>query len=252
MFDGKVRPQFLTADGSRSVPALTGSEMAEVDRLAVEVYQLGILQMMENAGRSLALQALEMARPRPFQATILVGPGGNGGGGLSCARHLHNHGVRVSFVLAQLPGEMRPAAVNQLQILQSAGLKPVPDPDAAKAISQADIVIDALLGYGLAGPPLGRIADLIQLANDSGAAVLALDLPSGLDATSAERPGQVIHPTRTLTLALPKTGLRGVPGRLFLADIGIPYELYQSLGIQTPALFDGQFAFELDPAGRAA
>jgi NAD(P)H-hydrate epimerase len=248
MIDTTDRPQFLAADGSRAIPAVSADEMREVDRLAVEVFQLGVLQMMENAGRSLALQASEMAGRRPFRAAILVGPGGNGGGGLSCARHLHNHGVEAAYVLAQPPEEMRSAAVNQLRTLQTAGLKPVSEPDAARVISQADVVIDALLGYGLSGAPRRRVADLIQLANASGKAVLALDLPSGLNATSGDHPGQVIHPARTLTLALPKLGLRDVEGRLFLADIGIPPELFGKLGIQTPPLFNGQYAFELDPS----
>ena len=248
MIDRPDRPCFLAADGSRAIPAVSADEMREVDRLAVEVYQLGVLQMMENAGRSLALQASEMAGGRSFNAAILVGPGGNGGGGLSCARHLHNYGVEAAYVLAQPPEEMRPAAVNQLRTLQTAGLMPVPENDAASVISQADVVIDALLGYGLSGAPRRRVAHLIQLANASGNAVLALDLPSGLHATSGEHPGVVIHPTRTLTLALPKLGLRGVEGRLFLADIGIPYELFGMIGIQTPALFNGQYMFELDPS----
>jgi NAD(P)H-hydrate epimerase len=67
--------------------------------------------------------------------------------------------------------------------------------------------------------------------------VLSLDVPSGLDATTGEAPGLVVHPERTLTLALPKTGLINVEGELYLADIGIPPELYHHLGLSFEPFF---------------
>ena len=68
--------------------------------------------------------------------------------------------------------------------------------------------------------------------------VLSLDVPSGLDATTGEAPGPVVCPERTLTLALPKTGLWGLPGELYLADIGIPPEVYQRLGLSFELPFE--------------
>lgn len=83
----------------------------------------------------------------------------------------------------------------------------------------------------------GRTAELIELCNTSARRVLSLDVPSGLNATTGEAPGAVIRPDRTLTLALPKTGLARVPGDLYLADIGIPREVYVQLGIAVGAVF---------------
>jgi NAD(P)H-hydrate epimerase len=67
--------------------------------------------------------------------------------------------------------------------------------------------------------------------------VLSLDVPSGLDATTGDVPGVVVQPERTLTLALPKTGLGALAGELYLADIGIPREVYHPLGLSFPPFY---------------
>jgi NAD(P)H-hydrate epimerase len=169
---------------------------------------------------------------------ILAGSGGNGGGGLCCARHLHNRGLEVCLILSKDPGELAGAARAQLDILRAAGLCPLAPPRAQAALSRARIVVDALIGYSLRGAPRGRAAELIRACNAHASRVLSLDLPSGLDATTGETPGAVVRPERTLTLALPKTGLRHAPGGpghgagdLYLADIGIPPEVYARLDI---------------------
>jgi NAD(P)H-hydrate epimerase len=95
----------------------------------------------------------------------------------------------------------------------------------------ASLVIDGLIGYSLSGPPRGNFAMLIDWANRAAAPVLALDVPSGLDATSGTVWEPCIRATATMTLALPKRGLlargaRGAVGELYLADIGVPPQLY--------------------------
>jgi NAD(P)H-hydrate epimerase len=106
--------------------------------------------------------------------------------------------------------------------------------------------VDALVGYSLRGAPRGKGAELIALCNQHAARVLSLDVPSGLDATTGEAPGVIVRPERTLTLALPKTGLQGVPGDLYLADIGIPPELYHGLGLPTAPLFEERYWIRLE------
>jgi NAD(P)H-hydrate repair Nnr-like enzyme with NAD(P)H-hydrate epimerase domain len=106
---GKDAMVFRTEDGI-VVPAVTAEQMREMDRIAVEEFGLGILQMMENAGRSLALNVMEMLDSAEGEVTVLVGPGGNGGGGLCCARHLHNRGFKVWVLLDRenvLPSAVR-------------------------------------------------------------------------------------------------------------------------------------------------
>ncbi len=228
------------------VPAVTAEQMREVDRIAMEEFGLGILQMMENAGRNLAENVMDMLGGARGEVTVLAGSGGNGGGGLCCARHLHNRGFRVWVVLSKEAAILSGAARNQLQILQSAGVQPVDPSQAEDVIRRAQIVVDALIGYSLRGTPQGRAAELIELCNLHAARVLSLDVPSGLDATTGEAPGPVVHPERTLTLALPKTGLQRVPGDLYLADIGIPPEVYHRLGLSFELPFGERYWIRLE------
>lgn len=220
-----------------AVPAVTAEEMREVDRIAMEDFGLGILQMMENAGRNLAQNVMDMLGDNAGEITVLAGAGGNGGGGLCCARHLHNRGFQVHLVLDRDAAALRNAAAHQIQILRAAGLQPVAPDEAEASISRADLVVDALIGYSLRGAPRGRVAELIALCNRHAARVLSLDVPSGLNATTGETPGVVVQPERTLTLALPKIGLLGLPGDLYLADIGIPPEVYGQLGLSYQSPF---------------
>jgi len=221
---------FRTEEGI-VVPAVTAEQMREVDRIAVEEFGLGILQMMENAGRNLAENMLDMLDGVRGEVMVLAGAGGNGGGGLCCARHLHNRGFKVWVVLDRDPRMLRGAAANQLNVLQAAGLQPADPTEASELMRRSQIVVDALIGYSLRGAPQGKAAELIDLCNQYAARVLSLDVPSGLDATTGATPGLVVRPERTLTLALPKTGLTDVEGELYLADIGIPLEVYHRLGL---------------------
>ncbi len=235
---------FWTNEGI-SVPAVTAEQMREVDRIAMEDFGLGILQMMENAGRNLAENVWDMLEATTGEVTILAGGGGNGGGGLCCARHLHNRGFQVNVILDREPSALGGAAAAQFRIVQAAGLQPVQLEETEAALRRADLVVDALIGYSLHGAPRGRAAELIALCNASASRVLALDVPSGLDATTGETPGVVIHAERTLTLALPKTGLRSIRGDLFVADIGIPPEVYLSLRLSFDPFFEDRYWIRL-------
>ena len=101
-----------------------------------------------------------------------------------------------------------------------------------------DLLIDGLIGYGLEGHPRDRIATMIRDANNSGRPILAVDLPSGMNATTGERYDPCIKATSTVTLALPKTGFLA-PGNsdyfgdLYIADISIPRNIYKQFGQRT-------------------
>jgi NAD(P)H-hydrate epimerase len=215
-------------------------QMAEVDRLMIEEYGILLIQMMENAGRNLAEQARRMLGGcvTDRRIVVLCGAGNNGGGGMVAARHLHNRGANVSVKLVADPARLKDVPAHQWRILQVIDLASQADPDLA----HADLIIDAMIGYGLTGNPRGDIAEWIERANASGHPILALDTPSGLDTTSGI-PGQpCIRATATLTLALPKMGLlrgqsRPFVGDLYLADISVPPELYRRLGIEIGPLF---------------
>ena len=213
-----------------AVPALTTEQMRAVDHVMVEDLHIELVQMMENAGRSLAELAIIRFSPRSL--TILAGPGGNGGGGLVAARHLANRGCQVQVVLTE-PGHLTPVPAHQADILARMGVT------IASRPATADLIIDAMIGYSLRGDPAGAAAQLITWANDQAAPVLALDTPSGLDLTTGTAANPAVWAAATLTLALPKVGLLDAPnvGELYLADISVPPLVYQRMGIPVPELF---------------
>lgn len=202
--------------------------MVEVDRVAVEDTGPNLLQMMENAGRGLAQQTLSSLGGAWQGANIVVlaGGGGNGGGGICGARHLVNRGLQVRLCLAT-PDRLGGEASWQRHIFQASSGQEVDIDTLLGSNEPVDIILDALIGYSLQGAPQGNALRLIQWANGADAPILALDVPSGVNATTGEASGEYIKARWTLTLALPKTGL--LPDRtgdLILADIGIPPGAY--------------------------
>jgi NAD(P)H-hydrate epimerase len=221
--------------------------MREVDRLMMEEMGINLLQMMENAGRALALQArlLMAGDARRKGVVVLAGPGGNGGGGLTAARRLASWGADVRVFLGAASGAFQGVPRHQLDILHQLGL-PVVEPAAATGLDQAlvaaDVVLDALIGYSLHGAPREPIASYIRQANAAQRPIIALDIPSGLDGDTGEAHEPTIMASRTLTLALPKAGLlraaaREWVGDLYLADISVPDLVYRRLGLVVGPIF---------------
>jgi len=231
--------RFVT-DAGTEIPAVTADQMRELDLVAINGVGPTLQQMMENAGRTMAEFALDSIDGR--KVIVLAGPGGNGGGGVCAARHLANWGVSVTVVVAtDRPG---PAARQQLGLFRETGgdLSGIDDLDAL----DPGVVIDALIGYGLSGPPRGAVSACIDWANRTEATVMALDVPSGLDATTGTAPGVVIRATRTLTLALPKTGLGAAEvGDLWLADLGIPSGVYRRANLEMGQVFENSHLVHL-------
>jgi NAD(P)H-hydrate epimerase len=241
--------QFISESGLL-IPSVDEQQMREVDRIAVEDFGLSILQMMENAGRNLAKNIIDLVDNKPSKViTVVAGTGGNGGGGLCSARHLHNHGYQISIILTRAAEDFRGAAGDQLEIIQKSGIAPQVPGNAKEVIEKSDITIDALIGYSLKGAPQGIHAEYIELINQHTKMVIALDLPSGVNATTGETPGVFVKADRTLTLALPKSGLKNpAAGEIYLADIGIPPEVFHPLGINIPPIFSDQYYYRLLPA----
>jgi NAD(P)H-hydrate epimerase len=244
MPDFKDLQTFWIEDG-REVPAVTTEQMREADRIAAEDFGLGILQMMENAGRNLASLVMDHLGSSSGKVVILAGSGGNGGGGLCCGRHLSNRGISVDFVLDRPAGELQGAAAAQWSILSAEGAMAVEEDETIEVLEAADIIVDVLIGYSLQGAPRGRVADLILACNRLEKAVIALDVPSDLDATLGENSGAMMRTGTTLTLALPKTGLKQWPGDLFLGDIGIPRGVYQAMGVTFEPFFRDKYIIRI-------
>jgi len=239
--------KFITESGI-IISAITADQMREVDRIAVEETGPNLYQMMENAGRSLALFALDLMGDQWKQAryVVLSGTGGNGGGGICAARHLANRDLNVRLVTT-VPNKLGEVPARQRSIFRATVGKEV----AIEELDDepVDLVVDALIGYSLKGALKGPALDLIRWANAQQSLVLSLDVPSGVDATSGDSAGEYIDAAAIMTLALPKTGL--IPektGILHLADLGIPVSVYNKLGITYTDPFENRYRVGLRPA----
>lgn len=231
---------------SGEIPWLTTEQMIEVDRAMLEDYRIDLVQMMENAGRALAAVARERflgARPEGRRVSVLAGTGGNGGGALVAARRLRNWGARVRVFTTRPDPDFTPVPARQLDILHRMNVS-VDEAARVADAEAADVVLDGVIGYSLKGAPRGEAARLIDWANSQPAPVLSLDVPSGVDATTGRAFEPSITATATMTLALPKEGLRarGVKervGELYLADISVPPALYanERLGLHVGPIF---------------
>ncbi|TKX57131.1 NAD(P)H-hydrate epimerase [Halorubrum sp. SS5] len=232
----------------RSVTAVTADEMRDIDRVVVEEIGLDLRRMMEHAGRGLAEAVLRVRSNgrSDVPISVLAGNGGNGGGGLACARHLANRDVPVRIVLDRAPSEVSGVTAEQLRILEAMDVTiESPDCDTDTYTALDDLVVDSLIGYGLTGAPRGAAAELIETVDGAAETIVSLDVPSGTNATTGEAPGVAVEPDLTATLALPKTGLATVGGDLRLVDLSIPQVVYDRLEIEYCNPFGGGFAVPL-------
>ena len=236
------------------IPYLTTQQMIEVDRLMVDVFGIQLVQMMENAGRQLAVLARKRflnGDPVSKNVVVLAGSGGNGGGAMVSARNLHNWGAKVDVFLTKPVSELSGVIHEQANILQTMDVELQTVIDLNKDAAP-DLIIDGIIGYSLQGAPRGAAAEMINWANDQNAPVMSLDVPSGLDPGTGKVHIPTIEADATMTLALPKVGLRtpgtDVVGELYLADIGVPPELYENplLRLQVGPIFQNEQIIRLN------
>jgi NAD(P)H-hydrate epimerase len=208
------------------------AEMREIDRIAIQELGIPSLTLMDRAGRAVAEAAEALAAPRG-RVVVVAGGGNNGGDGYVAARLLRGAG-RDARVLALVPAaHLSPDARAVRDQAERAGV-PVDDGGALAPLEAGvgDVVVDALLGTGLARAPEGAFAraiERIEAARLAGARVVAVDVPSGLSADTGRAPGACVRADRTVTFALPKRGLvlhpgAALAGEVIVADIGIPPE----------------------------
>lgn len=215
--------------------------MIEVDRLMIEVYQITLLQMMENAGHCLAVLARDRFLQHRFKdkrVLVMAGSGGNGGGALTAARRMINGGAQVQIWLSKPSSDFVGTPAHQLEILKQLSADIV-QPEEFPTLPTPDLIIDGLLGYSLQGNPRGPAKAMINWTNQQDVPTLALDLPSGFNSSKGLRSATVIQAAATLTLALPKVGLTAtanadIVGELYLADISVPPQLYHTMGVNIP------------------
>jgi len=180
--------------------------------------------LMRRAGQAVAQLALALA-PHAQRVWVAAGPGNNGGDGLEAATHLLAAGKRVQVTLLGDAGRMPDDAQDALAHAQAAG---VPIGDAAPAhLAAEDIAIDALLGIGASRPPGEALRGLIDQLNNLPCPVLAVDIPSGLHASTGQPVGDAcVRAHHTLALLTLKPGLftasgRDLAGSVWLHDLGV-------------------------------
>ena len=194
------------------------------DALAIDSLGVPESVLMENAGRSAALVVQYLYRPNHVVA--FGGAGNNGGDALVLLRAMASWGVDVTAVLVADRSASDPLLHGwpMQSLIQDVGVN---DDVIARALREADVIADGILGTGARGAPRQREAAAIRLINASDTPVVSLDIPSGADATSGAIPGEVIKAELTISFGAPKTGTllhpaRGYVGRHVTLEIGLP------------------------------
>ncbi len=215
---------------------VTVSEIREMDRLTIEAGLPGLL-LMEHAGMAVADRAVEILQESGGERiAVFCGKGNNGGDGFTAARLLAQSGWRVTVFMTCAPADIRGDASVQFTAMQTQEVEIVAleNQPGLENIPSFDLIIDALLGTGIKGEVTGFTADLIDLINRSGAFVLSVDIPSGLQSDSGRFEGACIEADATVTFGKLKRGLvlssgRELSGVVDVADIGIPEPVAASI-----------------------
>lgn len=238
---------------------LTAKQMRDLDHRAINDYAIPGIVLMENAGRGAADSIhRRYCSQCPGPVLIVSGKGNNGGDGYVIARHLENRGWAVTtLVLAERTQVTGDAAVN-LDALLKSGATVLFAPTAAslahqlETVSDTALIIDAIFGNGLNSAVRGHYRDAIDWINQQLVSVIAIDLPSGIDATTGQILGAAVDADFTLTFAFAKLGQVSYPaqryvGDLEVVDLGMPRILLESVCDQF-CLVDGRVAAQLLPA----
>ena len=245
------------------IPVVTAAQMQRLDRQAAEECGIPSLLLMEIAGAETTRELLAAFPQFPApRAVVLCGRGNNGGDGFVIARRLLARGCSVRTFLLAPRGDVQGDARVNLEILERMGAAPVSVtgaelPAVQEALASADLVVDAMLGTGARGAARGLVAEVIGLVNRAGRPVVAVDIPSGLEADLPDAPGPAVRADLTVTFALPKPCLLLYPaaaaaGRVRVVDIGIPGTLLARAGIRLHLLEAADIRAAFPPRDPAA
>jgi NAD(P)H-hydrate epimerase len=249
-------PQVAQQSGAEEAPPtlppsmhviLTAQQMRQAEQVAVQAGS-PLIVLMERAGLAVAEQIMARYTKRP--TIVLCGPGNNGGDGFVAARHLSSKGWPVRILLfgklEELTAEAKTAASRWRGTVITASLGTV-----QSALEKgAQLVVDGLYGIGLRRPVTGEAASILQLINKSNVPVVAIDIPSGLNADTGQVFGQAIAAEMTVCFFRKKMAHALMPGRMLsgdvmVVDIGIPEQALENMTLQVaenhPDLWSGYF-----------
>lgn len=223
--------------------SLSVETIRQVDRTAIERFHMNSLVLMENAAIGCAQWIIQQF-PHAVNVLVMCGRGNNGGDGLAIARHLLLAGYRCHVVQLGPLDKLSPDAMANWRILNARDTthcsvlddRNLPEQlsEIAEKFEPADLIVDALLGSGAQGAPRSPMSELIELANRTAARRIAIDIPSGLDATTGQPAWPTFCAHDTLTFVARKVGFdmptaKDVLGRVEVLPIGIPVELIREL-----------------------
>jgi ADP-dependent NAD(P)H-hydrate dehydratase / NAD(P)H-hydrate epimerase len=221
---------------------LNAAQMRNIDRRATEQFGIPSLLLMENAAIAVA-RAIRLNYPDSDPVSIFCGPGQNGGDGFAAARHLANSGITPLLFILGVRAKYTGDSATNLEICQRLSLpmwdvSDVESLDQALArASQTDLVVDAVFGTGLNRPLQGIYADAIRGMQSLRLPIVAVDVPSGLDASSSELLDPAVRADLTITFALPKIAHLFAPasdccGEIVIADISVPKAAVESENVR--------------------
>jgi NAD(P)H-hydrate epimerase len=228
----------------------SASQMAQLDRLTTEKYGIPTLLLMENAGRSCAERILHLLEEKvgsveEASVAVVCGRGNNGGDGMVIARHLHNRGVYVEVFLLAEEDHLSHDARVQYEMLGKLDverriIRNVEGVEDLRAfLEEVHMCVDAILGTGLSSPLDGIVREVVEVINLSMAPVYAVDIPSGIDATTGRILGEAVRADYTGSLGLLKLGHVLLPGSLHCGETDV-----FDIGIPSKAVFDAQIKTE--------
>lgn len=224
---------------------VTADQMQELDRKAIEIYHIPGIVLMENAGRKAAEVILDtFPEIQKKRIAIIAGKGNNGGDGFVIARYLLNQGIPVKVILLTDPTSLRGDAQTNFNIFFRMKGEVIPVPSSKdyqklkRDLEKFDLLIDGIFGTGLDAEVRGYYREVIDHLNTLKKLIIAIDIPSGLDANNGRPLGTAIRASHTITFGLPKVGHLASPGLNYVGevkvvDIGIPKRLVEEEKIQT-------------------
>ena len=221
---------------------VTAEEMRQIDKQTIEGIGIPGIVLMEVAATAV-FRSIQRNFPECRHVGVIVGKGNNGGDGLALARQLVHAGYTVQIVLVSPQEQFTGDALTNLQVVRNLGLpimEVLSEPELKKLGNKfvsCDLIVDAIFGTGLRRGIEGYIKDVIDWLNSTDRPIVAIDLPSGLNADTGVVEGACICADRTVTIGLPKRGTLLYPGAhsvgaLEIADIGFPRSIVESQGIQ--------------------
>ncbi len=223
--------------------ALTPGQVAALDAAAAEI-GVNTMQLMEVAGWQVARCSWRMLGEQEASVFVVAGRGNNGGDALVAARHLATWGCLVTGHVLAREDQLADVLAAHIRSARSNGVSVAVGPElpAIPAGAEPALLLDGILGTGLRAAPRGPQAAAIRALNSAGVQVLAIDVPSGLDAGTGEPYVPCVRAAATCTLAGMKAGLWGAgayAGDLWVADIGMPAAAWRACGLSRPVAVRG-------------